>query len=91
MNFAQNSERDMDTNLNFARNLLAEILNVSIDGISNESSILTLNEWDSLAHMRIILRLEEIVGTQLPTEKILEIENVIDIANALSLSKIKNS
>ena len=64
-------------------NLIADILNVSVDSISNELAVGDIPEWDSLAHMRIISSLEAEFGVSLDIEQILEIEDVEDIIEAV--------
>ena len=66
-----------------ARTLLAKVLNVQLDTVGDKDSLYTLEMWDSLAHIRIILELEHVLNTELTTEQVLSVENVADIAKLL--------
>jgi acyl carrier protein len=65
-----------------AKAFLADIFEVPIDNIPEDASLDTYDRWDSLGHMRIILHLEEIVGSTLNTEDML---NIIDLTNIQKL------
>lgn len=66
-----------------ARVLLAEALEIDIEGIGEDASIATLEAWDSLAHMRIILAVEGFLGEELAPEVVIEIGSLGDIAAVL--------
>jgi acyl carrier protein len=66
-----------------ARELLAGVLGVAPDEIGNDASMETLAKWDSLAHMRLILALEEKLGCQLDPLKLVEITTLGHIADLL--------
>ena len=67
------------------RALVASALGILIDEVKDDSSILTLDAWDSMGHMRIILEIEQATGKELHTEQILNIESVTDVSQLLSL------
>lgn len=69
--------------LSAARNLVSRALDISFCDIGNTASMETLEPWDSLGHMRIILEIERSIGIELQTEQILEIETLEDIARLL--------
>lgn len=65
------------------KRLIAEVLEVSLDTITNDLSIGDIPEWDSLAHMKIIAALESSFEVILDIEQTLEIEDVDDILDVV--------
>ena len=72
-------------NLLETRRLVARALNISVDGVHQDTSINSLDAWDSMGHLRIVLAIEEAMGTELTVEQVLSIESVEDIAGLLQL------
>lgn len=58
--------------------VIADILEVDVANITKEMCMENVEEWDSIAHIRIIAELEEVLGMQIPFEKVLEIKRVGD-------------
>lgn len=67
-----------------ARRLLAEVLGVDAGALDETASAETLEAWDSLAHMRLVLRLEEELGRQLTADEILEATSLPEVAVLLA-------
>ena len=67
-----------------ARALLAAAVGLEIDQIPEDASIFTFEAWDSLAHARIVLGIEEAIGHALPPEQLFEIDSLQSIARALA-------
>lgn len=67
-----------------ARMILAEATNLGPEEFDENASMTTLDGWDSLAHMRIILAVEELLGRQIAPEKLVEIANLEDIAEIIA-------
>ena len=44
-----------------AKTILAEVFDTTTDQIKNDASIDSIDDWDSLAHVQVITRLEEII------------------------------
>ena len=63
-----------------ARQLLASALEMNLDEIPDDLMIGQWASWDSLAHMRLILALEEYMGISLPPAKIVAISSLKDVA-----------
>lgn len=63
--------------------LVAEVLGVEHDGIGPETGPLTLPQWDSLNHMRLVAAVEETYGIELSTDEITELLSVSDILDLL--------
>lgn len=73
------SERDQT-----ARRLLAGALAIPEDRIGPNASIDTLEAWDSLAHMRLVIAIEQELGRELPPDRIAGIASLADVAAALA-------
>ena len=64
--------------------LLATALKIEPDAVDAGAALGITPEWDSLAHMRLILALEERLGRQLEPETIVGITNLDQIAALLA-------
>jgi acyl carrier protein len=62
------------------KQLMATVLRVPADSISDATSMDTVESWDSLKHMNLVLALEEEFGVTIPDE---------DAANITSYPLIK--
>lgn len=62
-----------------ARTILAEALNVEAAAIDADASIMTLEAWDSLAHMRLIAAVEDDLAVQLEPDAIVSIASLADV------------
>ena len=62
-----------------ARALLASVLRIDVVELEADAAIGLTERWDSLAHMNLILALEERLGRQLDTDTMLAIESLADI------------
>ncbi len=59
--------------------LLAEILQVSEDMITEETRMDDLEEWDSLTHVMLIGELETQLGISIPLDEAVEITGVKEL------------
>jgi acyl carrier protein len=66
-----------------ARDLLARALEVDPSEISDDASIDSVDLWDSIAHLRIIIAIEEALNRELDPESIVVISSIEDIARIL--------
>ena len=66
-----------------ARELLAEATGQDSSALADGASIETCEAWDSLAHMRLMLAIEERLGHPLDAEVMLGIADLEDVARAL--------
>lgn len=55
------------------KEVLARVFNVGIDVITDEASPDTIEAWDSLRHMNLVLALEEEFGVELTDDQVVEI------------------
>ena len=69
--------------LRLARSLLAEALDLARESIDDEVEFDSMEAWDSLAHLRLVLAMEEHRGRQLEPEEVLSISTLHDIARLL--------
>lgn len=68
------------TNEETLKQVMATVLGVPVAAISESSSMDTIESWDSIKHMNLVLALEEEFGLSIPDE---------DAANITSYSLIK--
>jgi acyl carrier protein len=62
-----------------ARELIAEVLRKNTAIPSNDVLLAQLDGWDSLKGVRLVLRLEEIVGRELSESDIEKLQSVEDV------------
>ena len=58
---------------NKLKSVIATVLNIDESRINEDSSIDTIEEWDSLRHMNLVLAIEEEFGVAIPDEEAAEI------------------
>lgn len=73
----------MNNHAEAGRRLLAGALELDVAAVDANASIDTLEPWDSLAHMRLILTIEEHLQRTLGPEEIANIFSLQDIAQLL--------
>jgi acyl carrier protein len=66
-----------------AKKLLAEAIHADAATVPDTARIGSFERWDSLAHLRLILALEEMIGRQLDPDEAVEIESLQDVAALL--------
>ena len=69
--------------LETARRLLAAATGCAAADISDDAAIGTFEPWDSLAHMRLIMAIEEETGAEVSPEFVVEIGTLVEIATYL--------
>ncbi|WP_169544670.1 acyl carrier protein [Sneathiella aquimaris] len=74
---------DNNNSISKAIQILAEILECEPQSLSAEDTIETVDKWDSLNHMRLVLYLEERLNTQLETEDAMTLFTISAIAALL--------
>jgi acyl carrier protein len=70
-----------------ARQLLAAALDCAPQALAPDSAIGTLPLWDSLAHIKVVLAVEERLGRSLSTDEILAITSLAAIDELLDAKK----
>jgi acyl carrier protein len=66
-----------------AKALLADAANCEAAGIPDDVRIGHFAQWDSLAHLRLVLGIEQKIGRQLDADEAIRIESLEDIAALL--------
>lgn len=66
-----------------ARELIAEVLRTSVSIPPGDVMLAHIEGWDSLRGVRLVLRLEEIVGRELSEEDIEKLQSVEDVDRLL--------
>lgn len=70
--------------LDAAKSLLAEALLLDAGSVADDARIGSIDKWDSLAHMRLLMAIEERLGKPLDAETAAGIESVADVARVLA-------
>ena len=55
------------------KGVLAKIFNVDVSMITNDATPDTIENWDSLRHMNLVVSLEEEFGVELSDDQVVEI------------------
>lgn len=66
------------------KEIIAEILDLEVDAIGDEASILDELGADSIAIMEIVMELEEAFDIEVDTEEIPNLKSVNDIVNFIN-------
>ena len=62
------------------RNVASDIFGIPADRITAESSPETIENWDSMQHLNLVLAIEEKFGVQLDPEDIEKMKNIGAVA-----------
>ncbi len=62
------------------RNIASDILGIPADKITADSSPETIENWDSMQHLNLVLAIEEKFGVQLEPEDIEQMKNIGAVA-----------
>lgn len=63
---------------------MAAVLGVAADEIGAEASPATIESWDSLKHMNLILALEEEFGIEFSDDQVVELTSLPEIRQAIA-------
>ena len=66
-----------------ARSLLAAAMEMEVADIADDAAIGRLDNWDSLAHMRLILALEAHLGAELTPDTVVGLGSLADVVTVL--------
>jgi acyl carrier protein len=69
-----------------ARELIAEVLRKGIIMPPNNVLLADIDGWDSLRGVRLVLRLEEIVGRELSEDDIAKLQSIEDVDRLLKVA-----
>jgi acyl carrier protein len=70
-----------------AKTILAEIFDMPIEKITDDASVDNIDDWDSLAHVQVVTRLEEILNRSLEVDELIETVNLQGIKMVIDKSK----
>ncbi len=62
-----------------ARELLAQALGINASALPDEATITTVERWDSLGHMRLLLAIEEKLARELSADEAIAIDTLDDV------------
>jgi len=65
-------------------NVLAEVLQIPADSITNDLAMKDVESWDSLKHMELVVSLEQTFNIELSFEEIIAMQSVGEIKRVLS-------
>jgi len=68
--------------------IAATLFNVPVDTVSLASSSSTIENWDSMGHLMLVLELEQQFSVQLAPE---DVEKITDIKSVVDLLKSKGT
>jgi acyl carrier protein len=61
------------------KNVMSAVFGISVDDINNNSSSITVKNWDSLKHMNLIVALEEEFEIEFSDDEIMEMKGYASI------------
>jgi Acyl carrier protein len=59
-------------------NFIAQVLEISEEKVTPETMQGEVDAWDSLAHFKLVIRIEEKYGVKIPMDKVSDIKSVAD-------------
>ena len=66
------------------RILVAGAIGLPVDALPDEAAIGALDAWDSLAHLRLLLAIEESLARELTADEAANVLSLADVARLLS-------
>ena len=63
------------------RRLVSQTLKIPLENVSPETSAETEAKWTSMSHLNLILAVEDHLGREMPTEVLVEVTSVSDLAD----------
>jgi len=69
--------------LDQARIILSNTLDIKVNDIDDKASMLDIENWDSLNHIKIVLEIEKEIHRKLSTEEIISIYDLESIGKIL--------
>lgn len=67
--------------------IIADLFNVDVSNIKNDSGIIKgdIPNWDSLGHLQLILKIEEVVGVKFTMQEIQNMHNYEEIISVINM------
>ena len=79
----------MMTNADKIIDVFTSVLDVDRDIVSDELQYNTIEQWDSLAHMRLVAQLEHVFDIMLDTDDIIDMSTVLKAKEILNTYGVK--
>lgn len=73
----------VNSHLAEAKGLIAGCVNQPAAAVADDAAIGTLEGWDSIAHISIVLAIEARVGRNLTSDEIIAVTGVVSVADIL--------
>ena len=70
------------------RQIISDVLNVPVETLIDQASPQTIENWDSVQHLNVVLALEEALGLQFEPE---DIESMKDVGSIIALVESKKA
>lgn len=64
-------------------NFVASILDVNVKNLALDTEYESIEEWDSLMHLRLVAEIEEKYGIEIPIDEVPDIKTLADFYNYL--------
>jgi acyl carrier protein len=65
-------------------NIVESVLKVKFDNLPSDTFLKNINGWDSLSHMLLISKIEELMGLELSENQISKINTIKDIIDLVN-------
>jgi acyl carrier protein len=72
-----------DQSCDVLRSTVADVLGVAVADLTDESSVDSIESWDSLNHLNIVMAIEEAFSVQLSADDVLEMRSIVTIREIL--------
>jgi acyl carrier protein len=79
----------MQGNTQRLKQTMATVFGVRPEAITDKASIETIDSWDSLRHLNLVLALEEEFNVRLPEEEMVELLDFVKIRAALGKQGVR--
>ena len=70
------------------KEIIARVLNIPVDSVSDDLSSGTIPEWDSVGNLAILSTLEQELGIEFPLEDLFDLTDVKSIID--EINKLRN-
>ena len=74
---------ERDQSFDVLRSSVADVLGVAVADLIDESSVDSIESWDSLNHLNIVMAIEEAFGVQLSADEVIEMRSIATIRQIL--------
>ncbi len=79
---------ERDQRFDLLRSTVADVLGVAAADLTDDSSVDSIESWDSLNHLNIVMALEEAFGVQLSADDVIEMRSIATIRQILRANQV---